>query len=68
MTKCDRCGQETLVTTMSWFNTDIICDGCDKKERAHPQFEQARQRESDAVLRGVRNFPGIGLPPDLRHG
>jgi hypothetical protein len=43
-----------------------LCLDCKKKEEAHPAYERARKAEQDAVRRGDRNFPGIGLPPDLR--
>lgn len=67
MTTCDRCGQEAAGTTMSYFNLETICLDCDRKERAHPLFEAARQAEEEALRRGDLNFPGIGLPPDLGH-
>ena len=35
---CERCGKETNITTMSWFNTQIICMDCDKKEQKRPDF------------------------------
>lgn len=64
---CDRCGQETLSSTGSMFNTEQIClDPCAKAERAHPDYEQARRTEMEAVKSGDYNFPGIGLPADLR--
>ena len=67
--KCDRCGRETTGTTMSWFNTEIIClDVCDPEERAHPMFEEARRIETEHTLNGDTHFPGIGLPPDLMKG
>ena len=39
---------------------------CIETERAHPAYPAAEKAERDAVLRGDRNYPGIGLPPDLR--
>lgn len=63
--RCERCGQETTVTTGSYFNTDQICTACDDAERAHPRFEEARQAEEAACRAGDYNFPGIGLPSDL---
>jgi hypothetical protein len=63
---CDRCGRETLIVTGSYFNTELICEACDAAERAHPQFDEARRIETEAVRRGDYNFPGIGLPPELK--
>lgn len=63
---CDRCGQKTNAYTLSYFNTEKICvDRCVEAERAHPLFEQAREIETQHVLKGEFNFPGIGLPADL---
>ena len=64
---CQRCGANLSETasTMSFFNTDAICMNCAVKERAHPDYDRARQIELDAVRRGDFNFPGIGKPSDL---
>lgn len=65
MSRCQRCGAETLVTTGSYFDTQMICLACDKRG-AHPDFERARRAELEAVKAGDYNYPGIGLPADLR--
>lgn len=65
MAVCQRCGKQTSVTTMSYFNTDIICMDCDEKERQHPKFKEAQAREEAAVRAGNFNFPGVGKPFDL---
>lgn len=65
MQTCDRCRQETLVTTMSFFNTDTICPECKTKERNHPKFGEALKAENEACRTGNYNFPGIGKPSDL---
>lgn len=65
MPHCDRCGAQTQVTTMSYFNTETICLACDERERAHPTFEHAQAVEREAVRAGDHNFPGVGLPADL---
>ena len=62
---CDRCGNDTLGHTMSYFNTDEICFGCADLERAHPEFEAARKAELEQVKAGNYNFEGVGLPRDL---
>lgn len=30
--KCQRCGEETNITIMSWFTTSTICMNCADKE------------------------------------
>ena len=62
---CDRCDEETIITTMSLFNTQQCCPECIEKERAHPKFPEARTAELDALEAGNYNYKGIGLPPDL---
>lgn len=62
---CDRCGNESLSSTGSFFNTDQICLPCSKREREHPQYEEARRVESEQVRQGNYNFQGVGLPSDL---
>lgn len=64
--KCDRCGTTLSSFSTSYFNTDTICHDCGEKERAHPEFEEARRIETEAVQRGDYNFPGVGLPADLQ--
>lgn len=51
--------------SMSYFNTDECCFACLRKEQQHPDYEKAKQAELEAVMRGDRNFPGIGKPADL---
>ena len=66
MSKCDRCGKENTALTGSYFNTQMICtDECDKKERAHPGFAEARRIENEEVRKGNLNYEGIGLPKEL---
>lgn len=58
---CKRCLHDTgMATTMSIFNTDIICMGCSDKERDHPDYKLAKDAELEACKRGDYNFPGIG--------
>jgi hypothetical protein len=63
---CDRCGQKTTFCTGSYFNTELICADCDRREQEHPLFEEAREVEREAVRGGDFNFPGIGLPAELQ--
>ena len=55
----------TVDFTTSRFNTDPICLACAEAERRHPDYAKACEAELAAVRAGDRNFPGIGLPPDL---
>jgi len=64
-TNCDRCYKDTGVTTMSYFNEQIICMDCNDKERAHPKFKEALEADQKAVKSGNFNFSGIGKPDDL---
>ena len=65
MPLCDRCGKQTNVWIMSYFNTDKLCPNCEKKERNHTEFEEAKRRETEECRQGNYNFPGIGLPQNL---
>lgn len=64
--KCDRCGEDAASTIGSMFNTEMICMTCQTLEKAHPEYEAARDAEARAVKAGDFNFPGIGLPIDLK--
>jgi len=50
---------------MSRFNTDMICEDCEAKEKAHPEYQAAHDREVEEVRKGNYNFPGVGKPADL---
>jgi len=65
LSTCARCGAKNGPTTMSRFNTDILCMDCLSKEKAHPKYPEAAKAELEAVQRGDYNFPGIGKPSDL---
>jgi hypothetical protein len=62
---CDRCHQDSRVTTMSMFNLDTLCMECKEEEEKHPKYQEAREAERQACLRGDMNYPGIGKPQDL---
>lgn len=66
MGSCDRCLHPTKVTQMSLFNMDMCCLACIEMERAHPDFPRARAVELEELSKGNVNFPGIGLPEDLK--
>lgn len=62
---CHRCGSATRVHSMSFFNTDLCCLDCLRKEREHPDYAKAKEVESEQVRLGNTNFRGIGKPRDL---
>jgi predicted restriction endonuclease len=39
---------------------------CLKKEEDHPDYQKARDQERLTIHQGNYNFPGIGLPEDLK--
>ena len=63
---CDRCSGKTDVVTMSWFNTEMICKSCSERESKHHLIKKAKEVERAELLKGNRNFEGIGLPDDLK--
>jgi len=63
--KCDRCRLKAEFVIMSRFNIQMICPKCEAKEKAHPMYKEAKDRELAEVRHGNYNFPGIGLPADL---
>lgn len=62
---CMRCHKPSDIFTMSRFNTDRICLDCQKKEKAHKDYQKAVEAEAEQVRRGNYNFIGIGKPADL---
>jgi hypothetical protein len=62
---CHRCSQASIGYTMSWFNQELICPDCDKKEHQHPKIEEAKGADWEACKQGNFNFSGIGKPHDL---
>lgn len=67
MKSCDRCNAEMNNYTMSMFNIQEICNECEDREKAHPNYPQAIAAEHQACMRGDFNYPGIGLPKELSH-
>ena len=59
--KCQRCGVKSNASTMSWFNTDLICMDCADKEKSHPKYQEAKDRENEEVRKGNLNYEGIGF-------
>jgi hypothetical protein len=65
--KCDRCSASLTdkASSMSMFNTDVLCWDCVEKEQAHKLYGYACREERRAVAQGDRNYKGIGKPEDL---
>ena len=63
--ECVRCGKNVGAFTMSRFNLDRICMGCQEIEKAHPDYQQAVDAELKEIQAGNMNFVGIGKPADL---
>jgi len=59
--KCQRCGEKGNTSTMSWFNTDLICMDCSDKEKSHPKYQEAKDREHAEVKKGNLNYGGVGF-------
>lgn len=64
---CDRCQEPTNTLIMSMFNTEMICPKCKKREKQSPMYEQAVAADIAQIKKGNYNFPGIGLPDDLKN-
>lgn len=64
--KCDRCLKETSMHVMSKFNTQDLCAVCKDEEEKHPLYAVADAAELEAAKNKVMNYPGVGLPAELR--
>lgn len=62
---CARCGSDLRRTssTMSKFNTDIICAQCADEEENAPGFAAACAAEEAQCRAGNYNYKGVGLSP-----
>jgi hypothetical protein len=57
---CPRCKESTNGrTTMSVFNTEVICISCREKEKEDPDYKSAVDTEVDETRKGNYNYPGI---------
>ncbi|MFZ7103015.1 MAG: gamma-glutamylcyclotransferase [Peptococcaceae bacterium] len=57
--KCERCGQNLTAKTMSYFNTDTICLECSEKEKQHPLYEHAVQKDRAEFADGNYYYDGL---------
>jgi hypothetical protein len=62
---CERCGEHLDSSTLSIFNCDLICIGCEVRERKHKLYRLAWLADRLAHKNGNLNFQGIGLPHDI---
>lgn len=58
---CERCGNPTVVTIMSMFNTQTICMDCKAAEEQRPDYREAVAADEAAIKSGDYNFKGVGL-------
>jgi hypothetical protein len=76
--KCDRCGSSLTgkASSMSMFNTDVLCWDCVEKEQAHKLLatpvgrSAGRWRKATAIIKGSvnrRTCNGSGSETGLRH-
>lgn len=61
MQNCQRCGEPTIATIVSMFNTEEICMDCKDAEKRRPDYGEACRAEREALRCGERNFAGVGL-------
>ena len=60
--KCERCGEPTNgITTMSMFNTEVICMKCKEAEKLRPDYNKAVEADVAEIKKGNYNFEGIGF-------
>ena len=60
-TKCDRCGGELTVRTMSWFTTEAICMDCSDTEKVIK--EKLREMGIKGAMEGCGYIP---KPEEIR--
>lgn len=56
---CDRCHKKMTAFSMSRLNTDWLCEDCLEAEMKHPDYEEAKERERQEVLKGNYNYEGL---------
>lgn len=69
MKTCDRCGSKNMFTHhTSWYNSQIICDVCRKKEMSRSDYDACRKAERQAVLNGDLNFNFLAPWKEVQNG
>jgi hypothetical protein len=67
--KCDRCDQPLGNTHhTSWYNTQVICPTCRKKEMSRTDYDACRKAEHQAVLNGDLNFEFLTSWKEVHNG
>jgi len=67
--KCDRCNSTNMFTHhTSWYNNQVICDVCRKKEMARSDYQACRKAEHEAVLKGDLNFNFLPSWKEVQNG
>ena len=65
MITCPRCGKQSRTRITSKFNLEDICMDCKEIEQRHPLYELACKAEHEQMMKGNRDYEGIGCPTDL---
>ena len=65
---CMRCRRQSWLIVRSAFDHRDICQECKTTERMHPKYIHALKADDAAMMKGDRNFEGIGLPTELAGG
>lgn len=65
--KCQRCGKETNVHTMSMLNMDEVCMECKEEERKHPMYKAAMDADRAEIKKGNWNYEGLLFNKDIRN-
>ena len=55
MNNCQRCNQEAKSLTGSRFNTQMICNTCEQKEKQHKDYQKAYDTHSVRLALRVLN-------------
>lgn len=67
--QCDRCGSKNMFTHhTSWYNSQVICDDCRKKEMARSDYDACRKAELEALRRGDLNFDFLPAWKEVQNG
>lgn len=63
---CERCGAHISGHMLGWFSHEALCLLCYSDEKRHPEYMLAYYRWRNAHHYGDLDFPGLGVPPELR--
>jgi len=57
--KCERCGIESNVSSVSYLSTEEVCVECKEVEKNHPLYDFGKRIELSEVKKGNTKFKGI---------